>query len=380
MNSSTTIDLFEHHDCLAALNDPLPLGQKLGLIHQTMQRQFDFIDRVAIALYDQLTDTLKTYTHSTDGNNPLSKYETKLSGAPSLLEILKQRRPRVVQDLALFDQGQREHTRKVASSGFRASYTMPMFQSGSFMGFLFFNSYKPHPFDTETLAQLDIFGHLISSIITNELSNIRTLIASIQTARGITHQRDFETGAHIERTAHYARLIAKELAERYQFSDEVIEHIYMFSPLHDIGKIAIPDQILRKPGKLTEDEREVMKTHTTKGREIIDNLLREFGLEGVEHVEMMGNIAEYHHEAVNGSGYPHGLRGEEIPIEARISAVADVFDALTSRRPYKAAWSNQQAFQTLQSMAGDQLDGDCVEALIKNEARIKEIQAQFQDS
>ncbi len=379
MANTSTIDLFNHHDTLSALNEPLPLGQKLSLIHTTLKQRYQFIDRLAISLYDQLTDTLKTYAHSTDRSDPLSKYETRLTQTPSLLEILKRKKPRVVQDLGVFAQGPGEHTQKISSSGFRASYTMPMYQGGSFMGFLFFNSYRANPFDADTLAQLDLYGHLIASIVTNELSNIRTLIASIRTARGITHQRDFETGGHIERTAHYARLIAKELAEQYQFSDEVIEHIFMFSPLHDIGKIAIPDAILHKPGKLDEAEREIMKTHTTRGREMIDNLLSEFGLESIQHIEMMGNITEYHHEAINGSGYPHGLKGDEIPIEARISAVADVFDALTSKRPYKEAWSNARACDMLRSLAGDQLDSDCVNALLGNERRIVEIQQQFRD-
>ncbi len=379
MANSSTIDFFNHQDTLSALDEPLPLGQKLSLIHNTLKRRYQFIDRVAISLYDQLTDTLKTYAHSTNKGDPLSKYETKLTQTPSLLEILERKKPRVVQDLHIFARGPGEHTQKISSSGFRASYTMPMYQSGSFMGFLFFNSYKANPFDADALAQLDLYGHLIASIVTNELSNIRTLIASIQTARGITNQRDFETGGHIERTAHYARLIAKELAEQHQFSDEVIEHIFMFSPLHDIGKIAIPDNILHKPGKLNEDEREVMKTHTTKGREMIDNLLSEFGLESIQHIEMMGNITEYHHEAINGSGYPHGLQGDDIPIEARISAVADVFDALTSKRPYKEAWSNTKACDMLRSLAGDQLDADCVNALVSNERKVLEIQRQFQD-
>ncbi len=374
-----TIDLFEHQDMLDALNEPMPLARKLGLIHRCLRERFDYIDRVAVALYDQFTDTLKTYSHSTDGANPLSKYETKLTQAPSLLEILRRRKPRLVRDMRVFEKGSNTHTRRIGGSGFRASYTMPMFQGGSFMGFLFFNSYRVNPFDDEALRELDLYGHLIASLVTTELSNIRTLIASIRTARGITRQRDFETGAHIERTAHYARLIARELADRYDFSDEFIEHLFMFSPLHDIGKIAIPDAILHKPGRLSDEEREIMQSHTTRGKEIIDDLLAQFGLESIQYVEMMGNIAQYHHEAIDGSGYPTGLKGDEIPIEARISAVADVFDALTSKRPYKEAWSNRRAFNTLREMAGDQLDADCVEALVSNEEKIVEIQKRFRD-
>lgn len=122
-----------------------------------------------------------------------------------------------------------------------------------------------------------------------------------------------------------------------------------------------------------------MKEHVVIGRRIIDAILQDFGLDTLPHADMLRNIAEYHHEAVDGSGYRLGLRGEEIPIEARIIAVADIFDALTSRRRYKVAWTNQEAFRLLQQLAGFKLDRDCVAALIENEEAVLEIQAQFNE-
>jgi len=196
----------------------------------------------------------------------------------------------------------------------------------------------------------------------------------------ITHHRDPETGSHLDRMSRYSLLIANALTEKYQLTDDYIQHVFMFSPLHDIGKIAIPDQILRKPGKLTDDEMRVMKTHAGKGRTMIDELLVSFGLEGVEHVDILRNIAAYHHESINGSGYPEGKAGDEIPLEARIVAVADVFDALTSRRAYKEAWSNDDAFATLQTMAGDKLDKDCVEALLKHRDDVEDVQARYKEN
>jgi HD-GYP domain-containing protein (c-di-GMP phosphodiesterase class II) len=154
----------------------------------------------------------------------------------------------------------------------------------------------------------------------------------------------------------------------------------MFAPLHDIGKIGIPDSVLLKQGRLSSDEIEVMKSHARKGREIIDDLLANFGLESVEHVDILRNIAEYHHECVNGRGYPSGLAGKQIPLEARIVAVADVFDALTSRRPYKEAWSNDQAFAMLETMAGESLDPECVRALFDCRRDVEHIQAQFAEN
>ena len=214
-------------------------------------------------------------------------------------------------------------------------------------------------------------------MIIGELSNIHTLAAALKTSGRLTHMRDPETGSHLDRMSRYSRLIASALSEKYELEDDYIEHIFMFSPLHDIGKIGIPDDVLMKPGRLDTEEMEIMKQHTVKGRQIIDEILYNFGLDGVDYVNILRNIAEFHHEAVNGAGYPAGRKGSEIPLEARIVAVADIFDALTSRRCYKDAWSNEEAFKTLTMLAGEKLDQDCVNALLDNIEEIEKIQAQF---
>lgn len=374
-------NLFTHQDALANLHENLPLTEKLRFLHQVIRQDFPFVDRLSIALFDEKTEILKTYTHSTEGNDsPVTTYEAPLSSAPSLRAIIEHRRPRLVQDLNIFSQGTHEHTQRVAAKGYKSSYTMPLYQSGTFIGFLFFNSHHERPFTTKTLRQIDIYGHLIALMVINELTAIRTLLAAVRAARSMTHYRDLETGSHIDRTAHYARLIARELAPDYHITDEQIEHIFLFSPMHDVGKIGIPDDILRKPSKLSAAEFDVMKTHPAKGREIIDAVLKDFGLGTFGHANILRNIAEFHHEAIDGSGYPSGLKGDEIPIEARISAVADVFDALTSRRSYKAAWSNEDAFAMLRQMSNSKLDRDCVEALINHADKILEIQQNFRDN
>ena len=372
-------ELFSHQDTLAKLHDSLPLSDKLRFLHQVIQQDFPFVDRLSIALLDEKTDILKTYTHSTKGFDPLTAYEVPLSAAPSLREIMQHRRPRLVQDLAIFAHGTHEHTKRLATKDYKASYTMPLYQSGTFIGFLFFNSLQSHPFVPKVLRQIDIYGHLIALMVINELTAIRTLLSAVRVARSMTHYRDIETGSHIDRTAHYARLIAREIAQNHNISDEQIEHIFMFSPLHDIGKIGIPDSILRKPGKLNEEETKVMMTHPEKGGEIINTILKDFGLGTFGHVDIMRNIAEYHHEAIDGSGYPKGLKGDEIPIEARISSVADIFDALTSHRAYKTPWSNEEAFAMLERLADTKLDRDCVEAMLNNIDKVVEIQQHFRD-
>ena len=367
----------EHHDSLDKLNSYAPIREKLIATHKSVQEIFPFIVRIAITIYDPKTSVLKTYLHSSGDDNPLDHYQSLIDDAPSLKEILEKGLPRVANNLVTFEDGEHEHTKRIGRQGYAASYTVPMFNNGAFFGFIFFNSDQKDVFTENALRQIDTYAHMISLLVINEFSVINTLTAAIKSTSKITHARDPETGSHLDRMSRYSRIIAMELADKYQLDDAYIEHIFMFSPLHDIGKIAIPDNVLLKPDKLNSQEKAIMNTHANKGREMIDDLLVDFGLKDVEYMDMLRNIAEFHHEAMNGSGYPSGKKGDEIPIEARIVAVADIFDALTSKRPYKEAWDNEKAVEMLLSLSGETLDEDCVNALINNMEQVILIQQQF---
>ncbi|NNM81832.1 MAG: HD domain-containing protein [Burkholderiales bacterium] len=372
--------MFEHRDRLESLYANIALGEKISTIHDMMKERFPFISRISAALYDSKTDLLKTFLHSGEEENPLAHYQARLSESSSLAEIVKMGRPRVVNDLSLFAAGTHEHTRRIGDEGHVSSYTMPMYMRGSLFGFIFFNSRQISPFSEEVLRQIDPFGHLIALTIISDLAMVQTLLATVKTARDMAHLRDDETGSHQDRMSRYARLIARKLAPRFGFTDEYIENVFIFAPLHDIGKMGVPDHILLKPGRLTTDEFALMKSHTTKGREIIDRMVENFELNRIHHVDIMRNIAEFHHEAIDGSGYPLGMSGEEIPVEARIVAVADIFDALTSRRPYKGAWSVDEAFSLLASLSGIKLDAQCVQAFMDSRPEIEEILGQFSEN
>ena len=272
----------QHRDVLEQLNDQLSLREKLVVAHRSVSDQFPFIARIAIAIYDPETSLLKTYLHSSGEDNPLENYQALLDDAPSLKKILEKGLPRVVNNLLTFEDSNHEHAKRIGRQGYAASYTLPMFNEGQFIGFMFFNSYEEGVFTESVLSQIDLYGHIISLMVINELSAINTLKAAVKTAGSVTHYRDPETGSHLDRMSRYSRLIARELASEYDLDDTYIEHVFMFSPLHDIGKIGIPDNILLKPDSLDKAEKNIMKTHARKGRVMIDELLEKFGLEKIK--------------------------------------------------------------------------------------------------
>ncbi|WP_031480436.1 HD-GYP domain-containing protein [Maridesulfovibrio frigidus] len=178
--------------------------------------------------------------------------------------------------------------------------------------------------------------------------------------------RDNETGLHIIRMSNYSRTIAKG----YGLSNSEAGLLLNAAPMHDVGKIGIPDNILIKPGKLTPEEWKIMKTHTLIGGKIIGDYDNDL-------MATAKSVALTHHEKWNGTGYPEGLSGKNIPLEGRITAVADVFDALTSDRPYKEAWSDERAFDLLLKERGKHFDPEIVEIFFKNIEEIMSIKEKY---
>lgn len=181
--------------------------------------------------------------------------------------------------------------------------------------------------------------------------------------------RDPETGSHIMRMAAYSRHIAKHLG----LSEEDQDLILKAAPMHDVGKVGTPDQILLKPGKLEPEEFEIMKQHAFIGHEILKGSLSKL-------LQTAAEIAVSHHEKFDGTGYPQGLVGAEIPLFGRIAAVADVFDALTSDRPYKKAWEVERAVALIREGAGQHFDPMCVEAFFRDWEAVMEIKSKYQEA
>jgi HD-GYP domain-containing protein (c-di-GMP phosphodiesterase class II) len=199
----------------------------------------------------------------------------------------------------------------------------------------------------------------------------------------LTESRDPETRRHLTRMSLYSRIIAEKLYESDYYKEfidgEYIENIQLAAPMHDIGKVAVPDQILLKPGKLTEDEFEIMKGHTCAGQKVMKVINDKFSTYNISYFQMAQDIAHYHQEKFNGSGYPNGLAGGNIPLSARICAVADVFDALTSKRPYKEAFSLEKSYDILKSSSGQHFDPDLIQAFFDSQEEIEAVYYKYRE-
>ena len=215
---------------------------------------------------------------------------------------------------------------------------------------------------------------------TRELTMVQE--ATIESMSSLTETRDPDTGGHIKRTQNYIRLLAEYLKHRPKFrvllDDETIDLLCKSAPLHDIGKVGVSDSILLKPGKLTEQEFEAMKQHTIYGRDTI--LAAERKLGNISFLRFAREIAYTHHERWDGYGYPEGLRGDQIPIPGRLMALADTYDALTSKRVYKSQLPHEKAVQIITGEKGSQFDPEVVDAFLEAKEDFRQISLRYADS
>lgn len=215
---------------------------------------------------------------------------------------------------------------------------------------------------------------------------IQTEDGMLESLLALAHARDNETGNHILRTKNYVRTLATHLKARGWFAaldgNEYVEQLFKAAPLHDIGKVGVPDHILLKPGRLSPEEWEIMKTHAIIGEDILKAARPQQGLspdsaDGFLAVAV--EIAGAHHERWDGAGYPRGLSGEAIPKSARLMAVADIYDALTSARPYKHTWTHAEAVAEIKALAGTKLDPHVVDAFLDLQAEFLAIAERYKD-
>ncbi|MEE9397193.1 MAG: two-component system response regulator [Methylococcales bacterium] len=242
---------------------------------------------------------------------------------------------------------------------------------------------KTHMALKQALAAVENQNRYLEDIVAARTREIQlTQDAAIFSMASITETRDNETGAHLFRTQRYLKLLAVQLKSHPKFSDflddETIDLLFKSAPLHDIGKIGVPDRILKKPGKLTTEEFSEMQKHTTYGGDAIRRAERELG--STSFLRYAREIAYSHQEKWDGSGYPEGLKGEQIPISARLMAVSDVYDALISKRVYKPPMKHEQAVDYIANQKGCHFDPEIVDVFLRIESDFKRIASEYRDN
>ncbi|NOJ06507.1 HD domain-containing protein [Vibrio splendidus] len=267
--------------------------------------------------------------------------------------------------------------------GHQSSYTTPIHHQESNLGFVFINASSTGFFANQTI-QCDIayLTQVISSLFVQWFERQRHFQSSLAIALNMGHARDPETKEHLIRMGKYSEKITRTLSHtKREITHQFIHRIRLYAPFHDIGKYRIPDKVLFSSARFNEEERNIMNNHTLYGEEMIDDVvaLSHHSSMCSEEIQFIKNIVRHHHERFDGSGLPDALSNTAIPLEARIVTLADVFDALMSKRAYKHAWTLDEVMEYIEMQNGSMFDPECVVALKQNLDGFMAIREQYND-
>ena len=385
--------LDEVNSVFLKINHLITVIEDMSKNNSSFTESLDFISRtfspfipynyIGIALFDDEKKLLKaSYGVSDHSINGLPDNIIGMSwpiNNTSLEQLLHSGEARIINDLEKYTEGIpiKPYNQIILEAGIRSSITLPLKVAGEPVGIIFFSSSKKNVYKEE---HLNFLKTLVNSIAISFNQNIfinDLVISSILALAKLAEARDEDTGEHLDRMKLYSRRIAELLYENNVYSGEItleyLDQIERFSPLHDIGKVGIRDGILLKPGKLTEEEYNEMKQHAKYGADVLRAAEENVAKHGRSLFGMGIEIAEGHHEKWDGSGYPYGRKGLEIPLSARIIAIADVFDALTSKRPYKKAFSFELSMNIIEEGRGAHFDPNIVDIFLANRGQIKQL-------
>lgn len=255
----------------------------------------------------------------------------------------------------------------LADNGFCSAIFFPLSIHSQEQAMLVFAADSSGEYGAEHIELLENIATQVGHAFNKTIGMESLVISAVEGLAKLAENRDPETGDHLIRMSLYSLLITEQLGEDGPYKSEItpayIRDVYRFAPMHDIGKVGVPDHILLKPGKLDERERKQMEMHPITGAEVLQRCEQQVQLTGHSIFKVGIEIAEAHHEKFDGSGYPYKISGQDIPLSARIVAAADVFDALTSKRPYKDAWSFDKAMELMREQAGQHFDPAIVQAM-----------------
>lgn len=345
---------------------------------------------IGIALISEDKKYLKATYGVSDGT--IIGLPEKIRGASWLIsdtsmgELIQTGEVRIINDLEEYCNGKpiKTYNKVILDAGIKSSITLPLMISGEPMGMIFFSSSNRNVYTVEHINFLRTLANSIAICLNQNILISDIVYSSILALAKLAEARDEDTGEHLERMSIYSRVIAELLYENNIYTDEItleyIDNIERFSPLHDIGKVGIRDGILLKPAKLTMEEFEEMKHHASFGEEVLRTAEHNLQKRSRSLFHMGAEIAGGHHEKWDGSGYPLGRKGLEIPLCARIVSVADVFDALTSKRPYKDAFPLEKAMNIIEEGRGKHFDPVIIDVVLNNRNKIENIYYKFKST
>jgi HD-GYP domain-containing protein (c-di-GMP phosphodiesterase class II) len=340
-------------------------------------------ERLAVAFLDQDGNVVAESAATSTNEIHLEPGFSEPCANTSLGEVAAGKRPRVINDLEEHyrERHQSEATELVLKEGIRSSITLPIIIRSRCLGFLFISSTKTNAYGPKHVARAEKLLNLLKQNLYFHYLTQQIVAGTANAFVNLMERKDNETSLHILRMSRYSHAIARTLSTRTtDVTPTMLREILWFAPLHDVGKIGVPDSILLKPGKLTARERREIEKHVPIGADVVKRMETEFGrILDMPLLSTALDIIEGHHEHYDGRGYPRGLAGGAIPIAGRITAIADVFDALTSRRPYKEAMSIEEALEIMGRDVGTHFDPIVYQAFLDSMDRIREIYDTFKE-
>lgn len=315
-----------------------------------------------------LNEGFSTNIHKTSLKQVIDSKEAKISN--NLIEELRDK-PHSLQ------------LRLLVEEGVKSNLILPLIINDVVFGILFFSSTKINNYNEKDLDLGVRIAQELSGLLNTTYLIKRTFTTMTNAFAHLVEEKDGITGVHLTRMTEYSRLLAEELLLHedpdYRVKQSFVNDINNHAALHDIGKIGIPDSILKKPGKFTEAEREIMKTHTLIGKDILEKMEDDLKIFNKNFLNIAIDIVGGHHERWDGKGYPQGLKGKEIPLAARIVSIGDVFDALTSKRPYKDDFGFEKSVKIINEGSGSQFDPELVKIFNKVLPEIKKFYKKNKD-
>jgi len=356
------------------MNRGITLPETLAVIRREIQPFFP-VDWIGLFSFDETGCMDLAVTDGPPVRMDDSAIPDQAACVPAELQAADRTSPLIVDDLA--DRSvEAPLFRKLNAAGFRSLAALPIREPGASEALLVFASHSPGAYQERESRFLETLGGHVSRVLVRTVATDNLIVAAVEGLARLAENRDPETGDHLMRMSLYCERIADAYLQAHPDTPVPAAFprlVKRFAPMHDIGKVGVPDAVLLKPGRLTEAEWEEMKQHPVIGGAVLRRCEAQVARLGRRVFEVAIEIAECHHEKVDGTGYPAGLRGSDIPLSARIVTAADVFDALTSRRPYKDPWPFDAAVAELKKDAGTHFDPDVIAAFLSELPAIRAI-------